>query len=263
LLIGVRGKIPCPAMGEQFDSAIEAPKGEHSEKPDFQYEIAEHYFPTLPKIELNARRAREGWIQWGFDAPVSAVVFECHRQRDVEGWSIEHDDEARTSASWRGPERLLRRSVCRCACRWSARRGIQLGRRAALLAVVTGLVEAGRLPSRPCPRRRADPCRRVTSSTATASRSRGQHERRTRRSRARQHGIMRACDTCAHLKIPANEDHAQEAIASAAVVTPLPANIHFWDRVAIEGRTEDSARWITIAAVEQKLGLRTASCTRR
>lgn len=69
LLIGVKGKIPCPAMGDQFDSAIEAPKGEHSEKPDFQYEIAEHYFPSLPKVELNARRYREGWIPWGNEAP--------------------------------------------------------------------------------------------------------------------------------------------------------------------------------------------------
>lgn len=69
LLIGVKGNIPCPAMGDQFDSAIEAPKGEHSEKPDFQYEIAEHYFPSLPKIELNARRHREGWIAWGNEAP--------------------------------------------------------------------------------------------------------------------------------------------------------------------------------------------------
>jgi N6-adenosine-specific RNA methylase IME4 len=69
LLIGVRGKVPAPAMGDQFDSAIPADKGEHSEKPDFQYEIAEHYFPSLPKIELNARRHREGWIQWGNQLP--------------------------------------------------------------------------------------------------------------------------------------------------------------------------------------------------
>jgi N6-adenosine-specific RNA methylase IME4 len=69
LLIGVKGRIPCPAMGDQFDSAIEAPKGAHSEKPDFQYEIAEHYFPSLPKIELNARRHREGWISWGNQLP--------------------------------------------------------------------------------------------------------------------------------------------------------------------------------------------------
>jgi N6-adenosine-specific RNA methylase IME4 len=69
LLIGVKGRIPCPAMGDQFDSAIEAAKGAHSEKPDFQYEIAEHYFPSLPKIELNARRHREGWISWGNQLP--------------------------------------------------------------------------------------------------------------------------------------------------------------------------------------------------
>jgi N6-adenosine-specific RNA methylase IME4 len=69
LLIGVRGDVPCPSMGEQFRSAIEAPKGEHSAKPDFQYEIAEKYFPNLPKVELNARRARAGWISWGNEAP--------------------------------------------------------------------------------------------------------------------------------------------------------------------------------------------------
>lgn len=69
LFIGVKGKIPAPNMGEQFKSAIEAPKGEHSAKPDFQYEIAEKYFPNLPKVELNARRARIGWIQWGNQLP--------------------------------------------------------------------------------------------------------------------------------------------------------------------------------------------------
>ncbi|MGJ4893745.1 MT-A70 family methyltransferase [Bradyrhizobium oligotrophicum] len=69
LLIGVRGKVPAPAMGTQFRSVIDAPRGEHSAKPDAQYEIIEAYFPTLPKIELNARRARPGWIAWGNEAP--------------------------------------------------------------------------------------------------------------------------------------------------------------------------------------------------
>lgn len=69
LLIGVRGKVPAPAQGEQFRSVIDAPRGAHSEKPDFQYELAERYFPSLPKVELNARRAREGWIQWGNQLP--------------------------------------------------------------------------------------------------------------------------------------------------------------------------------------------------
>lgn len=72
LFICVRGKIPCPAMGDQFDSAIEAPKGAHSEKPDFAHEFAERFFPSLPKIEFNARRARPGWIAWGNEAPVAS-----------------------------------------------------------------------------------------------------------------------------------------------------------------------------------------------
>jgi N6-adenosine-specific RNA methylase IME4 len=69
LLVGTRGKIPAPAMGEQFDSSIEAPVGEHSAKPERFYEIIEAYFPTLPKIELNARVARPGWVRWGYEAP--------------------------------------------------------------------------------------------------------------------------------------------------------------------------------------------------
>ena len=69
LLIGSRGKIPAPAMGEQFDSSIEASVGEHSAKPEKFYEIIEAYFPSLPKIELNARVARPGWVRWGYEAP--------------------------------------------------------------------------------------------------------------------------------------------------------------------------------------------------
>jgi N6-adenosine-specific RNA methylase IME4 len=69
LLIGTRGRIPAPAMGEQFPSVIDAPVGEHSAKPAIFYEIIEAYFPTLPKIELNARTARPGWVRWGYEAP--------------------------------------------------------------------------------------------------------------------------------------------------------------------------------------------------
>jgi N6-adenosine-specific RNA methylase IME4 len=68
LLIGVRGSPPAPAMGTQADSLIGAPVGRHSEKPAIFYEIIEAYFPTLPKIELNARASRSGWDAWGFEA---------------------------------------------------------------------------------------------------------------------------------------------------------------------------------------------------
>jgi len=68
LLIGVRGKVVAPVTAH-FPSRFEAPVGEHSEKPDQQYEHAEFHFPSLPKIELNARRRRNGWEAWGFEAP--------------------------------------------------------------------------------------------------------------------------------------------------------------------------------------------------
>ena len=69
LLIGTRGKIPCPAPGKQWPSVIEAPRGAHSEKPDKFYVLIESYFPTIPKIELNARRRRRGWDSYGPEAP--------------------------------------------------------------------------------------------------------------------------------------------------------------------------------------------------
>lgn len=69
LLIGKKGAPPKPADGTQWVSAIEAPRGEHSEKPDFQYEFFETFFAPWQKIELNARRRRKGWTPWGLEAP--------------------------------------------------------------------------------------------------------------------------------------------------------------------------------------------------
>jgi N6-adenosine-specific RNA methylase IME4 len=62
LLIGTRGRVPAPAPGTQWPSAIEAPVGRHSEKPAVLYELIESYYPTLPKIKLFARgEARKAW----------------------------------------------------------------------------------------------------------------------------------------------------------------------------------------------------------
>lgn len=65
LLVGRRGKIPAPAPGEQWESVIEAPTSTHSTKPDRVYELIEAYYPTVPKLELFARRTRPGWNSWG------------------------------------------------------------------------------------------------------------------------------------------------------------------------------------------------------
>jgi N6-adenosine-specific RNA methylase IME4 len=75
LLIGVRGNIPCPAPGTQWDSLVMAPVGEHSEKPECFLEMIEQYFPTLPKIELNRRGPpRPGWDAWGNEVAVAEVA---------------------------------------------------------------------------------------------------------------------------------------------------------------------------------------------
>jgi len=74
LLVGTRGDIPAPAMGTQTPSLIHARVGEHSAKPEAFHELIERHFPSLPKIELNARRSRPGWDLWGNEAPISDEV---------------------------------------------------------------------------------------------------------------------------------------------------------------------------------------------
>lgn len=66
---------------------------------------------------------------------------------------------------------------------------------------------------------------------------------------------MPSCDTCAHLGVPSDPDHAKSYFI-CKVITPLPANMHFWDREKIEGRVEGSARWITRKAVTERIGLK-------
>ena len=70
LLVGVKGDMPSPAPGTQWESAFDADVGEHSEKPLAAYELLESYFPHIPRIELNARRKRDGWDVWGAEAPL-------------------------------------------------------------------------------------------------------------------------------------------------------------------------------------------------
>jgi N6-adenosine-specific RNA methylase IME4 len=68
LLVASKGNIPGPLPGNRPDSVIEAPRREHSRKPDEAYELIERMYPELPKIELFARAPREGWTAWGNQA---------------------------------------------------------------------------------------------------------------------------------------------------------------------------------------------------
>ena len=69
LLLAVRGHVPAPAPGTQWDSLLAADVAGHSAKPECFLEMIEAYFPSLPKIELNRRgAARPGWDVWGNEA---------------------------------------------------------------------------------------------------------------------------------------------------------------------------------------------------
>jgi N6-adenosine-specific RNA methylase IME4 len=68
LLIATRGDIPSPAPSTRPASVIFADRREHSRKPDEAYELIERMWPELPKIELFARKAHDGWARWGNEA---------------------------------------------------------------------------------------------------------------------------------------------------------------------------------------------------
>jgi N6-adenosine-specific RNA methylase IME4 len=69
VLVGTRGDVPAPAFIAREESVFDAPVGEHSQKPDWLQDNIDSWYPSLPKIELNARRKRPGWDAWGFEAP--------------------------------------------------------------------------------------------------------------------------------------------------------------------------------------------------
>lgn len=68
LMIGRRGTFPPPAPEARHPSVIEAPRREHSAKPDLVYSIIERMYPGLPRLEMFARCQREGWTAWGDQA---------------------------------------------------------------------------------------------------------------------------------------------------------------------------------------------------
>jgi N6-adenosine-specific RNA methylase IME4 len=68
LLVGTHGNVPAPAPGTQWSSVIDAPREQHSAKPEIFLRMIEEYFPSLPKVELNRRGpARNGWDCWGLE----------------------------------------------------------------------------------------------------------------------------------------------------------------------------------------------------
>jgi len=68
LFIARRGAFTTPLPADRPDSVIEAPRGQHSEKPAIVAELIERMYPTASKVELFSRRPRPGWTAWGLEA---------------------------------------------------------------------------------------------------------------------------------------------------------------------------------------------------
>jgi N6-adenosine-specific RNA methylase IME4 len=68
LLIGSRGSLPVPEPQNRPQSVVEAPRTEHSRKPDTFYDIIETMYPEYNKIELFSRERRDQWDCWGNQA---------------------------------------------------------------------------------------------------------------------------------------------------------------------------------------------------
>lgn len=64
LLIATRGSF-VPNITSLPKSIVCVEKDKHSRKPDVFYEIIESLYPNAKRLELFARRKREGWESWG------------------------------------------------------------------------------------------------------------------------------------------------------------------------------------------------------
>lgn len=65
VLIHKRGRFPCPRPAPFKDSVIEGGQREHSRKPEELPNMIDLAWPGARKLEMFARRTREGWDAWG------------------------------------------------------------------------------------------------------------------------------------------------------------------------------------------------------
>lgn len=63
-LYAYKGKINITQTGKYIPTLISESKREHSEKPEIMYKLIEGHTPS-PRLELFARKKRDGWIPWG------------------------------------------------------------------------------------------------------------------------------------------------------------------------------------------------------
>jgi N6-adenosine-specific RNA methylase IME4 len=79
LILAEKGNLPR-LRADQPQHYLEASKGEHSTKPEGFYPLIESFTPG-PRIEVFARRAREGWARWGLEAPPAVPAAAAEEER--------------------------------------------------------------------------------------------------------------------------------------------------------------------------------------
>jgi N6-adenosine-specific RNA methylase IME4 len=67
VLIAKHGAFPCPSPAPFESSVIEAPRREHSRKPESLQDRIDEIWPDARRLEMFARRRRRGWDLWGND----------------------------------------------------------------------------------------------------------------------------------------------------------------------------------------------------
>lgn len=69
-----KGNILMPAQPGKFTTVFREPATIHSRKPEIAYQMLEQMFPEARKLELFARRHRDGWDSWGDELPVISTT---------------------------------------------------------------------------------------------------------------------------------------------------------------------------------------------
>lgn len=68
-LFGTKGAMLKHKKSNKVKQLFYAERTKHSKKPDCVYSFIEELFGDIPRIELFARQAVEGWDCWGLEAP--------------------------------------------------------------------------------------------------------------------------------------------------------------------------------------------------
>jgi len=117
VLFGVRGGGTLAV--KNLPDVFEAPRTRHSRKPDKLHEWAEIASPG-PRIELFARRSREGWEAWGdqfpgHDAYLRALEKERARQASLRAGGAKRRAAKRERVDWEALVQGVSQWPARCA----------------------------------------------------------------------------------------------------------------------------------------------------